>query len=613
MNKTGYDIELKIKEFDNGLILPNNYYNTDENKDNLERFTNKVDEMMLDPEIIKLIDEAISVKGTDFSLAYLSHKIFEDWIYYDPDVEKWYNHDNFNVWGETDLNHFKLMNQSIIISLFNKRIPHFHLIIQEKTERKKVLDEDIKIITTKRKELEKATKKSQVKKTQLLTLDLDGAITDIQTTPSNDTDENENKLLEELKKINLEIGYYKAIIDYTRLVIVKIQKFSNVSSVISNAGAIFSKKGFYEKYLDTNPHLFSFINKVYDFNTKETRPISPDDYIMKTTGYKYPDEGDIKQQDKDYIIAYFKLLFPDEEMYKYIMDICCYTLNGVKKDQFFVVHTGSGSNGKSTFDGLFKKVLGDYAVNISHETFTKPKKGVNDTGELYLTKGARGVFTNEPPDSDKLQTSTLKECADACNRSIKSRALYCNVIEFLITFTIHFCCNNKPALSTCDDGVGRRVKVIDWDRKFVDKVNYDEKNPNHILKDNSFILTITQDKYRDAFMLILLDWWSNRLFELKSIPVPEKVDIASSSYLADSNEVLGYITDYYDYTNDLTEGILSSTLYTDFCSKYREVKITRSKFKNDLIATKRITFKHTKKGNEFFGIKLKETDDDEDE
>lgn len=118
-------------------------------------------------------------------------------------------------------------------------------------------------------------------------------------------------------------------------------------------------------------------------------------------------------------------------------------MNGEKNEQYFNIHTGSESNGKRSFSGLFEKVLGNYGVNISTETFTRPKKGANDTGELYKAKGKRGSFVNELEEDRRLQTGMLKLCADTGNRTLIVRELYKNSVEIKITFQLNFFCNEK--------------------------------------------------------------------------------------------------------------------------------------------------------------------------
>jgi len=161
--------------------------------------------------------------------------------------------------------------------------------------------------------------------------------------------------------------------------------------------------------------------------------IKPLDYIISNTGNDFPEY--VEDCDVKFFEEYFETLFPDTEKRKYVLESSCITLNADRKEQFFNDHTGNGSNSKTILNYLFESSLGGYACEISPETFTKPKKSANDTGELYKTKGKRAIFSNKPEsDQDKLQTALLKWIANESGRKIIARALYCDPFEFKITW-----------------------------------------------------------------------------------------------------------------------------------------------------------------------------------
>jgi putative DNA primase/helicase len=368
------------------------------------------------------------------------------------------------------------------------------------------------------------------------------------------------------------------------------------------------KSKFYEDLIDSNSHLFAFSNKVFDFNTNTYRPIKPLDYIMTNTGYDFPEY--VEDCDVKFLEEYFETLFPDTEKRNYVLDSSCITLNADRKEQFFNIHTGNGSNSKTTFNNLFESSLGGYACEISPETFTKPKKSANDTGELYKTKGKRAIFSNEPEsDQDKLQTALLKRIADESGRKIIARALYCDPIEFKITFILNFFCNNKPELSSVDGGIARRLRIIDWKVKFVD-----EPDPNNVYqkpKNPDIMSKMRTDGVKNAFIRMLIDRWTNRVSQFKLIPVPQVVIDASNEYVDDSNPVLGFINENYELTNNTDDKVSSAVLYNHFTSYTNGTKISSKRFKDDLLGISGIETKRGNKGVVFTGLKKKEDEDDE--
>ena len=374
-----------------------------------------------------------------------------------------------------------------------------------------------------------------------------------------------------------------------------------IESIMKNV-ALYLKDGFYEDYIDSKPYLFAFKNKVYDFRTKELRTIKPDDYIMTNTGYDYPEC--VEEKNTVFINKYFNTLFSNTEMKDYVLDSCCSTLNGEKREQYFNIHTGCGSNSKTTFSGLYESVLGGYGCEVSPETFTKPKKTANDTGELYKAKGKRCIFTNEPEaDACKLQTAILKRIADDGGRKIIARALYGNPVVIPITFQLNMFCNNKPELSSVDGGIARRLRVVEWKVRFVEEP--DPNNKYQAPRDAALMAKIKTDDIRNAFIRMLLDRWETRVSAFKLIPVPDDIKEASVDFIDDSSRVIGFIMSNYDITNNGDDKIDIDKLYSHFAGTCRYSKVSNKRFKDDLLGISGVSFKKTDKGWFYVGLRLK--------
>jgi P4 family phage/plasmid primase-like protien len=546
-DKTGYDIQLKIKPFDNPLKLPDDY------AEFADIIPSLVDKFMVGIELFVENNEGsialcLVNKGSNLSIATLASKLFKKWTYYDSKREKWYYCDLNNVWCET--------KKPIILKYLIQR-----------------LLQTIFLIYT-------------------------------------------NKLNKELYTDGIDVGKKSILEEKVKTVFKIIQSLQSMSFMdsIMKCEVLYLKEGFYEDYIDSKPYLFAFKNKVYNFKNNELRYIKPDDYIMTNTGYDYPEYVD--DENTDFINKYFNTLFPNVEMKNYVLDSCCSTLNGEKHEQYFNIHTGSGSNSKTTFSGLYESALGNYGCEVSPETFTKPKKSANDTGELYKAKGKRCIFTNEPEaDTDKLQTAILKRIADEGGRKIIARQLYGDPVEFPITFQLNMFCNNKPELSSVDGGIARRLRVVDWKMKFVD--NPDPNNIYQAPKDAELMTKIRTDDVRNAFIRLLLDRWCNRVSAFKLIPVPKEIKEASADFVDDSNPVLGFIMNNYELTNDVKDEINTTTLYNHFVSCCRDSKISTKRFKDDMLGISGVlTNRHKTKGVLFLGLKLiikPDKDDDKDD
>lgn len=536
LDKTGYDIPLKIKPFDNKLDLPDNYI---ECEDDLPALIDKYNtglQFFVDNNI-SLFKTAIN-NNNHLAVANIGKVLLKDFTYYDNWVKKWYYCNINNIWKEANE---PLMLKGILQTVLSKAFLLYSSSLSKSVYDGTISDEGLK---------EKAL------------LDAKKAIV-IATNLGNKT-------------------YINAILDYKEL---------------------YLKEHFGEKVIDNKPYLYAFRNKVFDFKTNQLRYIKPDDYVMTNTEYDYPEYVD--KEDTDFLVNYFNTLFPDEELRNYVLDSSASTINGNKSEQYFNIHTGSGSNSKTTFNNLFDTVLGGYACRVSAETFTKAKKGSNDTGELYKAKGKRAVFTNEPEsDTDnKLQVALLKRVADESNQKLIARCLYANPIEFPITFQLNIFCNNKPELSSVDGGIARRLRIINYKVKFVDKEKYDPKDKYQAIKDPELMNKMTTDGVRNAFIVFLLERWTNRVSKMKTIPVPKAVQDASQEFVEDCNPVLGFIQEYYIITQLENDKISSSTLYDDF--KNYDRTITSKRFKDDMENISGITYKRDASGRYFRGLTKK--------
>jgi len=538
-NVTGFMIPLKIKPFDNPLIIPDNYK---------KRFDAIPNELKEDDFLTSIIDKSLGTDGSHYSIATVISIVYKDRIVYDADEECWFIINNNNIWEKyKKFIQFNTICANDICRLYMMRSAMFSLLM---------------------------------------------------LTP--DIPEVAKSIYEEKSKKCLKIG-------------IKLQDVNFVNSILTAFTSQMVIPKFSSEIIDNKTHLFAFNDKVFDFNTNLYRDIEPTDYIMTTTGYNFP--ANIDPKDTEFLNNYFECVFPDKDKRDYVLDSTCKTINANNNEQYFNIHTGNGSNSKTTFNNLFATAIGGYGCEISPETFTKPKKSANDTGELYKAKGKRAIFANEPESNqDKLQTAILKRIADESGRTIIARELYSNAIEFKITFKLNFFCNNKPELSSIDGGIARRVRVIHWDIKFV--LNPNSENPLEKPQDPDFMDKMRTDGVKNAFIIMMINRWTERVSNFKLIPVPKVIVDAGTDYIEDCNPVLGFINQYCILTNNHKDNTISSSiLFNKFSNSNGGEKISTKRFKDDIMGISGILFKKTKIGNVFTGLKFRDDDnyDDDDE
>jgi hypothetical protein len=540
MEKTGYDIELKIKPFDSPLELPENY---EVNDDDLSVLIDKY-ETGLNNYIEKLdylITTCINTNGSHASVSNIVKELFKKIIAYDEDNQLWFYCNINNIWVKTKSPYIL---QGLLKSVVSKLFTEVGLQFMKK---------------------------------------------------ANSLDDEEKKAFLTTKSVSaLKIAYQLKNVSYVD----NIVKFSKVD---------LNRSKFYETKIDSNGYLFAFKNKVLDCRSLEIRSIKPDDYIMINTGYDYPEY--IDEDLKIVVEDYYKTIYPDEDVRNYMWDNDALALNGERLFQTFNLHTGSGSNSKSTKFSMLKSVLGSYFCEMNSETFTKPPKSANATSELYNAKGSRIIFFNEPENDvdNKLQVALLKKMADGCKNILKARGLYQEMMEFPVFFRVEGCCNNKPTLSSVDGGIGRRVRVVNYPVKFID--NPDPDNKYQAKLDLEMYNILTSVDIRNTYIRLLIDRFINISFKIKKEVIPKQIQDDSTDYIADSNIVLGFVMDKYIITNNEKDRIASSELFGDFNNSNRGNKMTASKFKDDMCNISGISCKRLKNGVFFCGLRCKLEED----
>ena len=304
------------------------------------------------------------------------------------------------------------------------------------------------------------------------------------------------------------------------------------------------------------------------------------------------------------IEEYYKTIYPDEDVRNYMWDNDALTLYGERKIQSFNIHTGSGSNSKSTKIIMMKSAIGDYFVELNSETFTKPPRSANATSELYEAKGKRLVFFNEPENDaeNKLQVGLLKKIADGYTATLKARGLYLSMTDFPIFFRVEGACNNKPTLSSVDGGIGRRIRIINYPVKFISEP--DPNNKHQALLNPKMASILASTDVRNTYIRMLIDRFINVTSKLTKEVIPNQITKDSNEYIQDCNEVLGFIMDGYEITNNEEDKIQSSAIFASFKSKTNS-KMLSSKFKDDICNISGISYKAMTKGRFFIGLKEK--------
>ena len=221
---------------------------------------------------------------------------------------------------------------------------------------------------------------------------------------------------------------------------------------------------------------------------------------------------------------------------------------------FTVTHN---SNGKSKILELVQKAIGDYYCILPIALLTQKRTASNSAqSELERTKGRRFAIMQEPGESEKLNTGLMKELSGGDR--ILVRGLFKEPIEFRPQFKMILTCNELPEVQSDDGGTWRRIRVINFTSKFVEK-------PNPAIKTEFPIDIDLSEKFElwaDQFVSMLIQHHKN--FDPKKMTEPVEVRIATEGYKKNNDLIGQYVAETLRRDDTYTKRTMLNPVYNAF-------------------------------------------------
>ena len=382
----------------------------------------------------------------------------------------------------------------------------------------------------------------------------------------------------------------------------------------------------FDQKIDADMNLFCFNNCLYDYSIKSIREIRRGDYISKTTKYDLVNKSNISIRNE--LNIFFNSLFvidkkdektlTDEEInnqnlliekgnknVKYFLNILATSLifNNL---QSIYIFTGVGGNGKSLVLQLIKAALGSYFIQTEPTFLTQKAKNGSLNPTLYDCKGKRFVACAEPDTGEDICTFNVDFIKAITGKdSILTRTLYFGNIEFESTFTPFLLCNEKPQLKKIDNGIIRRLKILEFPFKFVNNPKLPDEKQGNITLDK----TLRKQEYVNEFILLLFDIVNELNFKKIPFEEPDEVKNSINEYISENNPVQPFLDENYiliNKNNNIKEynknKIKAKELFRDFKTFNYKTNVTERKF-NQLMEQCRIECHKYNDGLYFIGIK----------
>jgi P4 family phage/plasmid primase-like protien len=270
--------------------------------------------------------------------------------------------------------------------------------------------------------------------------------------------------------------------------------------------------------LDADPFAINVANGILNLRTGELGPHSREALCTKIARVAYNPKAD-----RSLFETAFRRSLPADDVRGYVMRLMGLSLTGNAEEHVLPVHYGSrGRNGKDTFLGSLKILLGDYADEVAFEILEQSGGASGHPTGLSLLFSRRFVLSSETGKGDTLNTKLAKRLSGG--NEIQTRKMAQDFWGFLPTHTLHLATNHKPRIQADPkDPIWERVSLIEWTH-----IPPEARDKQLARK----LQTVGAEGFFAAIVDACLEWQS------EGLRPPESVRLATADY-RDESDLLG--------------------------------------------------------------------------
>jgi putative DNA primase/helicase len=285
--------------------------------------------------------------------------------------------------------------------------------------------------------------------------------------------------------------------------------------------------------LDVDPWALNVLNGTIDLRTGRLRPHDRRDLITKLAPVDYNPAVEAPTWTKFLSDVFAK----DDDLLAFVQRLVGYSITGDISEQVLPIPYGPGANGKSTFLGVLKAVLGDYATAIDPALLIAADHPQHPTGLMDL-RGARFVITIETEQGRRLAESLVKQLTGG--DAITARRMRQDFVTFAPTHKLWLAANHLPKVRGTDHAIWRRLAIVPFNVTF-DGTNRDPKLAGKLLAEAPGIL---------AWAVQGATRWLEH-----GLDVPEPVRAATDDYRGQEDHVGRFVADCCVIGDDVGEHV----------------------------------------------------------
>jgi putative DNA primase/helicase len=206
--------------------------------------------------------------------------------------------------------------------------------------------------------------------------------------------------------------------------------------------------------MDRDPWTLNCLNGTLNLKDGTFREHSRDDFLTKLCPTSYLPDAKAERWEK----FLMEIMSGNVELISYLQRLVGYALTGVIREHVLPIAYGTGANGKSTFLGTLRHILGtDYAAETAPDLIMTRSHAAHPTERADLA-GKRFVTTIEVEDGRHLAENFVKQLTGGDD--LKVRRMREDFWTLKPTWKIFMATNNKPEIKGMDAGIWRRVRLI---------------------------------------------------------------------------------------------------------------------------------------------------------
>jgi len=298
--------------------------------------------------------------------------------------------------------------------------------------------------------------------------------------------------------------------------------------------------------LDRDPWLLNCPNGTINLKTGKLLDHSPDDLITKLCPTRFDSEASATVWEKALETIFANAYDVIEFFWRFIG----YCLTGLTRESVLLLAEGSGANGKSTLFNTILKVLGtDYGI-VPDRKVLVGKQATGHSTELMDLAGKRLAIASETEDCSELGEARIKNLTGG--DTVRGRRTYEDTWEFAPSHKFILSTNHRPVVKGTDDGIWRRILLLQFTRRFWNK-GTDQPGPPELVQDKQLPDRLMAEAEG------ILAWMVRGAVEWSSTGLrpPESVRYATVQYRQDEDPLAQFLADECVATEGARVGVTS--------------------------------------------------------